>query len=131
MVRHRFLNFCVVVALAVATLSAARCVAAEAKSATPVYIKLEVEDFDGFGKYKGKEAQWQPRMAWWPQWSRGGDSGWWAAQGPAEATGEVSLDFAVPQTDQYQLWVRYEDYIGKTEPFDVVIDHAGGKSQSQ
>src|ERR1044072_8236174 len=93
--------------------------AQEAKSATPVFIKLEVEDFAGFGDYKTKLPQWQPRMAWWPQWSRGGDSGWWAAEGPAEATGEVTLDFAVPQTDLYQLWVRYQDYIGKAEPFDV------------
>jgi hypothetical protein len=109
-----------------------RSFAADAKSATPVYIKLEVEDFGGFGDYKTKQALWQPRMAWWPQWSRGGDSGWWAAQGPAEAaSGEVSLDFAVPQTDHYQLWVRYEDYIGKAEPFDVVIDHPGGHSKSQ
>ena len=43
----------------------AGCQAAEAGSAVPVYIKLEVEDFDGFGGYKAKGAVWSPRMADW------------------------------------------------------------------
>ena len=104
--------------------------AEEVKSATPVYVKLEVEDFDGFGAYKGKSV-WTHRMAWWPQWSRGGDSGWWAVQGEAAADkGEVSIDITVPQSGTYALWARYEDYLGKAEPFDVVVKHAGGEARA-
>ncbi|MBI2193174.1 MAG: hypothetical protein HYU36_14435 [Planctomycetes bacterium] len=102
----------------------------EVKSASPVYLKLEVEDFEGFGAYKGKEV-WTHRMAWWPQWSRGGDSGWWAAQGDAAAVeGEISIPITVPQSDVYTLWARYEDYLGKAEPFDVVVQHPGGEARA-
>jgi len=102
-----------------------------AKSATPVYIKLEVEDFGGMADYKTTGAgPWTPRMAWYPQWSRGGDSGWWAAQGDAKAAaGDLTQEFYVPEGGDYNLWVRYEDYQGKPEPFDVAIRHTGGEAK--
>ena len=111
-----------------AILIAASAIAApegEPRSATPVYIKLEVEDFGGFDK-----KTWDARMAWWPQWSRGGDSGWWGAKGAAEASsGEVSQQFTVPAAGAYTLWVRYEDYRGQPEPFDVIVEHVGGTAR--
>jgi hypothetical protein len=104
--------------------------AQEIRSATPIYIKLEAEDFGGFEKYKPGKG-WEPCMPWWPHWSRGGDSGWWAAQAAADvAAAEVSLDIVVPQTDSYVLWVRYEDYLGKPEPFDVLVSQVGGDVRS-
>jgi len=100
----------------------------EIKSAKPVYMKLEAEDFEGFGAYKGK-AVWTHCMAWYPQWSRGGASGWWSAQGDAASPeGEIGLDTTIPQTDKYRLWVRYEDYKGEQEPFAVAVCPAEGKS---
>lgn len=98
----------------------------EAGAARPIYIKFEVEDFGGFD-----QKTWQARMPWWPQWSRGGDSGWWAAFAPTSAASErISMDFTVPQSAPYTLWVRYEDYLGQPEPFEVVITHAGGEAKT-
>jgi len=107
--------------------------AAPSVESTPIYIKLEVEDFSGFGKYKGPEAEtWKPRMAWYPQWSRGGDSGWWAAAGDAKGTDAVITQQAfIPQDGDYTLWMRYEDYTGQAEPFDVIVGHAGGESKAE
>jgi len=106
--------------------------AADGKAPTPVYIKLEVEDFGNMGSYKKAGATWSPRMAWYPQWSRGGDSGWWAAQGDPKATsGELTMDCFVPVAGQYNLWVRYEDYHGKPEPFDVIVKHTGGEERGE
>jgi hypothetical protein len=68
-------------------------------------------------------------MAWYPQWSRGGDSGWWAAQGDAKAqTGDAWFDIDTPQDDTYTVWVRYEDYLGQAEPFDVALKQRRVKS---
>lgn len=122
--------FLLILLISVTTLSCGPAVAA--KSEVPIYLKLEVEDFGGFGQYKLKSAAWSHRMAWYPQWSRGGDSGWWAAQGEAIATsGEVTLDFYIPRSGEYTLWVRYEDYPGQQEPFDVMIKHAGGQAKAE
>jgi len=121
------------VMLAAVPLSYVGCASAadEEMKPAPVYIKLEIEDFAGLGA-EGSTAPWQPRMAWYPQWSRGGDSGWWGAQGPAAAaTGEVTQQIDVPQDGQYSLWVRYEDYTGKAEPFDVVVQHGGGAAKAE
>src|SRR5436190_10016443 len=89
-------------------------------TSAPVYIKLECEDMAGVASYRSNKPQdvWKPRMAWYPQWSRGGDSGWWGASGEAAAaSGEISSETFIPVDGQYTLWVRYEDYAGKPEPF--------------
>src|SRR5688572_24645076 len=107
---------------------------AEAKDAPPVFIKLEAEDFGGVAHYTVNDPNvaWKPRMAWYPQWSRGGDSGWWAAYGEAKAaSGEIALEQFVPRDGTYTLWVRYEDYAGKPEPFDVLVIGAGGEAKAE
>ena len=99
------------------------------------FIKLEAENFDGFGAYSADDHQsrpkvkeaWTPRMAWYPQWSRGGDSGWWAAQGAAgAASGEISIETTIPESGTYVAWVRYEDYLGQAEPFKLIVKSAAG-----
>ena len=117
--------------LAPAPANSTNAVPNEDLKSSPIYIKLEVEDFGGLGA-EGSTAPWQPRMAWYPQWSRGGDSGWWGAQGPAAAVmGEITQQITVPQDGQYSLWVRYEDYTGKAEPFEVLVQHGGGTAKSE
>jgi hypothetical protein len=104
-------------------LAGAHCSRAQDASG-PVYIKVEAEDMAGVASYKVNDAKvaWKPRMAWYPQWSRGGDSGWWGAYGEAAAaSGEISSEIFVPADGQYLVWVRYEDYAGKPEPFDVSV----------
>jgi hypothetical protein len=106
----------------------------KAGAASPVYIKVECEDMAGVASYRSNDPKdaWKPRMAWFPQWSRGGDSGWWAAYGEAAAaSGEIASDIVIPSDGAYTLWVRYEDYAGKAEPFDVKIEGAGAPVAAQ
>jgi hypothetical protein len=108
----------------IALLTLALAANAFAQQTTPVYIKVEAEDMAGVASYRSNKPQdvWKPRMAWFPQWSRGGDSGWWGAYGEAAAaSGEISSDVVIPVDGNYTLWVRYEDYVGKAEPFDVSV----------
>lgn len=98
---------------------------------TPVYIKLEVEDFTGVGA-GGAASAWQQNMSWHPQWSRGGASGWWGVKGSATAaSGEITREIFVPQDGEYSLWTRYQDYAGKAEPFNVVVNYTGGISKAE
>lgn len=98
---------------------------------TPVYIKLEAEDFAGVGSENSISA-WQQNMSWHPQWSRGGASGWWGVKGLATAaSGKITREIYIPQDGSYSLWMRYQDYTGKAEPFDVSVDYAGGNSKAE
>jgi hypothetical protein len=98
---------------------------------SPVYIKLETEDFAGVGTESSKSV-WQQNMSWHPQWSRGGASGWWGVKGAASAAkGEISKEIYVPRDGEYSIWVRYQDYTGKAEPFSVSVDRAGEISKTE
>src|SRR5687767_9194616 len=87
----------------------------ETMKPTPAYIKLEIEDFDGLdltgfsGSRAAKGAPpspWKARMAWYPQWSRGGSSGWWAASVEANvAAGAMTQNTFIPQNGDYTIWV--------------------------
>ncbi len=109
-------------------LACARADSTGGEGATPVYMKFEAEDFAGVSpssQTDPKVGSWKQNMAWYPQWSRGGDSGWWAVYGePTAAVGDLSLDTFIPTDGAYTLWVRYEDYAGKPEPFDVYVGQA-------
>jgi hypothetical protein len=97
--------------------------------ALPIYLKLEAEDFAGIGE---AGAAWQQNMAWYPHWSRGGSSGWWSVQGTAASeSGEISREIFVPAEGEYTLWVRYEDYAGEAEAFDIKVDYEGGVAKSE
>lgn len=98
---------------------------------TPVYIKLEVEDFANVGA-EGSASAWQQNMSWHPQWSRGGASGWWGVKGlAAAASGEITREIFIPQNGEYRLWMRYQDYTGKAEFFDVAVNYTGGISKAE
>ncbi len=97
---------------------------------TPIYIKLEIEDFAGVGAQDS--AAWQQNMSWHPQWSRGGASGWWGVKGLATAaTGGITKEIYIPQNGEYSLWMRYQDYTGKAEPFNVIVNYTGGHSKAE
>ncbi len=97
---------------------------------TPIYIKLEIEDFAGVGAQDS--AAWQQNMSWHPQWSRGGASGWWGVKGLATAaTGGITKEIYIPQNGEYSLWMRYQDYTGKAEPFNVIVNYTGGYSKAE
>ena len=82
--------------------------AGEAKSIEPIYIRFQIEDFDGAA---GDQPRWHP--------------GWLNVSArPGTASGELSVDFFVPKRDSYVVWIRYTDRSGKAEPFGVVVDQA-------
>lgn len=94
----------------VVLLRASNISADQIKSVEPIYIRFQIEDFDGAA---GDQPQWRP--------------GWLSVSAkPGPAAGELSVDFVVPQRDTYVIWVRYTDHAGKSEPFDIRIDQAAG-----
>lgn len=98
---------------------------------TPIYIKLEAEDFAGVGA-EGSASGWQQNMSWHPQWSRGGASGWWGVKGlAAAASGKITREIYIPQDGEYRLWMRYQDYTGKAEFFNVAVSYTGGISKAE
>lgn len=52
-------------------LSSEAAAAGKVRSATPIYLKLEADDFGGMGR-RGSGLGWEPRMAWYPPVEPGG-----------------------------------------------------------
>lgn len=135
------LNSVTLAALSLGSVGCASAAPEETMKPTPVYIKLEVEDFAGLDLtgFSGSRAPkgappspWKARMAWYPQWSRGGSSGWWAASVEASVpAGAMTQNTFIPQNGDYTIWVRYEDFTGKPEPFDVTVAHSGGDAKAE
>ena len=103
----------------------------QTEASTPIYIKLEAEDFANIGA-ENSNAPWQQNMSWYPQWSRGGASGWWGVKGSATAaTDAITKEIYVPQDGEYFVWTRYQDYFGEPESFNIVVDYSDGKAKAE
>jgi hypothetical protein len=56
------------------------------------------------------------------EWTQGGESEWNSAAAPADETrAELYQDLEIPRGGQYNVWVRYADWAGKTENFSITI----------
>jgi len=99
---------------AVVLLPADAIAAHKAKSVDPNYIRFQIEDFDGAA---GDQPQWNP--------------GWLSVSAkPGAASGELSVDFVVPERDAYLIWIRHTDHAGKSEGFEIVVDQAAGPAKA-
>lgn len=97
----------------------------------PIYIKLETEDLAGVSAQDSKSV-WQQYMAWYPHWSRGGASGWWSVKAaPTVEKSEISKEIYVPQDGNYSIWVRYQDYTNKAEPFNITFNQDNNNAQME
>jgi hypothetical protein len=56
------------------------------------------------------------------EWSQGGESEWNSAAASADETRAVIYqDIEIPRAGQYKIWVRYADWLGRTENFTLRI----------
>jgi len=56
------------------------------------------------------------------EWSQGGESEWNSVNASADETrATISQDIEIPRAGNYKFWVRYADWAGKTESFNVTI----------
>jgi hypothetical protein len=56
------------------------------------------------------------------EWSQGGESEWNSAAASADETRAVIYqDVEIPRAGQYKIWVRYADWLGRTENFTLRI----------
>ncbi len=76
------------------------------------------------GKTAGHWALSGPGIA--PEWTQGGESGWLSvACAPDDDKASASLDFEVPESGPWKLWVRYRDWRHETELFAVRLEQPG------
>jgi hypothetical protein len=60
------------------------------------------------------------------EWSQGGESEWNSAAASADETrAAIYQDMEVPRAGQYKVWVRYADWMRRTENFTVRITQEG------
>jgi hypothetical protein len=60
------------------------------------------------------------------EWSQGGESEWNSAAASADETRAVIYqDVEIPRAGQYRIWVRYADWLGRTENFTLRITQGG------
>lgn len=60
------------------------------------------------------------------EWSQGGESEWNSAAASADETSaKLNQEIEIPRDGQYKVWVRYADWIGKTENFNLRIERQG------
>ncbi|HEY0101170.1 MAG TPA: hypothetical protein VGB76_19760 [Pyrinomonadaceae bacterium] len=60
------------------------------------------------------------------EWSQGGESEWnSAAASEDETRASIYQDVSIPRAGQYKVWVRYADWLGKTENFTLRITQGG------
>ncbi len=56
------------------------------------------------------------------EWSQGGESEWNSVAASADEThATIWQDVQIPRAGEYKLWVRYADWAGKSENFDVRV----------
>jgi hypothetical protein len=56
------------------------------------------------------------------EWSQGGESEWNSAAASADETrAELYQDVEIPRAGRYKIWVRYADWLGRTENFTLRI----------
>ena len=60
------------------------------------------------------------------EWSQGGESEWnSAAAGADETRAEIYQDVEIPRAGRYHVWVRYADWLGRSENFTLRITQGG------
>ncbi|HVF28887.1 MAG TPA: hypothetical protein VM943_11635 [Pyrinomonadaceae bacterium] len=60
------------------------------------------------------------------EWTQGGESEWNSAAATAdEMRAAISQDVEVPREGQYKIWVRYADWVRRSEAFAVSITQGG------
>jgi len=97
-------------------------------------IVVEAEDFDAMGSYPHLEWAASP-VGYPPKYPNGdfvGDacgavdlncSGMWATVKAGPFTSEIHKDITVRLPGRYNLWVRYQAVQGRTQPFEVKVEH--------
>lgn len=113
-----------------------------AQSTRPEYLWYETENMRGISENARHEPIANPswldlpaaRAPGWgingpgvsAEWSQGGESEWNSVAASAdEARGRIWQDIEVPRAGEYKVWVRYGDWINKSEDFTVRIEQAG------
>jgi len=60
------------------------------------------------------------------EWSQGGESEWNSVAAAADETrATIYQDLEVPRAGEYKIWVRYADFVNKTENFVIRISQNG------
>jgi hypothetical protein len=60
------------------------------------------------------------------EWSQGGESEWNSAAASVDETNaSIYQDLEVPRGGDYKVWVRYADWVNKTENFVITVTQAG------
>ena len=107
-------------------------------NATPEYLWYEAENMSGFSVDELNNPISNPSWAMLPrakapgwgingpgvsaEWSQGGESEWNSAAASADETRAVIYqDVEIPRAGQYNIWVRYADWLGQTENFTLRI----------
>jgi hypothetical protein len=116
--------------------------AAAASPSSPEYLWYEAENMRGFSVDALNAPVSNPSWALLPrasapgwgmngpgvsaEWSQGGESEWNSAAASADETkAEIYQDVEIPRAGQYKVWVRYADWLGRTENFTLRITQAG------
>ncbi|MDQ1591813.1 MAG: hypothetical protein QOG71_2440 [Pyrinomonadaceae bacterium] len=113
-----------------------------AARATPEYLWYEAENMRGFSVDALNAPVSNPSWAMltragapgWgmngpgvsAEWSQGGESEWNSAAASADETrAEIYQDIEIPRTGRYHVWVRYADWLGRSENFTLRITQGG------
>ena len=111
-------------------------------NSSPEYLWYEAENMRGFSVDPLNDPVLNPSWAQLPrakapgwgmngpgvsaEWSQGGESEWNSAAASADETrAEIYQDIEIPRAGQYRVWVRYADWLGKTENFTLRIAQQG------
>jgi hypothetical protein len=111
-------------------------------NASPEYLWYEAENMRGFAVDELQNPVSNPAWAMlkrasapgWgmngpgvsAEWSQGGESEWnSAAASDDETRAEIYQDVEIPRAGQYKVWVRYADWLDKTENFTLRITQEG------
>ncbi|HEV7904709.1 MAG TPA: hypothetical protein VGO96_12775 [Pyrinomonadaceae bacterium] len=111
-------------------------------NASPEYLWYEAENMRGFSVDELNNPVSNPSWAMlkrasapgWgmngpgvsAEWSQGGESEWnSAAASEDETRAEIYQDVEIPRAGHYKIWVRYADWLGKTETFTLRIMQNG------
>jgi hypothetical protein len=106
------------------------------------YLWYEAENMRGFGTKPNGEPIQNPSWMNLPkakapgwgmngpgvsaEWSQGGESEWnSAAASSDESAGKIYQDVEVPRAGNYKIWVRYADWVNRSESFTVRITQDG------
>ena len=109
-----------------------------ARTSSPEYLWYEAENMSGFSLDALNMPISNPSWAMPPrakspgwgmngpgvsaEWSQGGESEWNSAAASADETRAVIYqDVEIPRAGQYRIWVRYADWLGRTEHFTLRI----------